>query len=80
MSKKLSEETKRVLLALYAAIDAEGGVPSTDFERGYGEGLEMALTHIDMILNEHKPIDEAWIEEGWKRFSARLDAIEKQGL
>lgn len=70
----LSDETRAKLLALYAAIDAEGGIPSNDFESGYGEGIEVALTHIDIILNEDKPVDEAWIKEGWDRFCARLSA------
>lgn len=70
---------RQELLALYAAIDAEGGAEGDDgpdFHRGYSLGLELALTHIDQRLNADLPPDEAWLEEGWQRFRARLLAAE----
>lgn len=71
---RMSDETRETLLALYALIDAEGGHDSDEgpeYHRGYCVGLELALVHINQLLNEDAPPDEAWIEEGWQRFKAQ---------
>lgn len=70
-------DIRDTLLALYAAVDAEGGAESDEgpeYHAGFSHGLELALTHIDQMLNVEP--DHAWIEEGWKRFSARLASTE----
>lgn len=71
MGGKLSDGMRDLLLALYGAIEAEGGEDpdeNEDFDRGYATGLEMALLQIDQLLNADVEPDAAWIEEGLKRF------------
>lgn len=81
----MSGETRRELLAIYGAIDACGGVMSAEeidqggnYEDGYLLGLQTALMEIDMALNRDMPIDEAWIEEGLKRFRDTRAALTSQ--